>query len=99
MKDFTKAAGFFVAGTLFGAFGLKLFASQDAKKVYVRATAAGLRVKDQVMNTVTSVQENASDILAEAKELNAERAAQEAAAEAEAQILDEDEVQVETEEN
>ena len=96
MKDFTKAAGFFVAGTLFGAFGLKLFASQDAKKVYVRATAAGLRVKDQVMNTVTSVQENASDILAEAKELNEQRAAQEAAAAAEAEIQDEADTQAET---
>ena len=97
MKDFTKAAGLFVAGTLFGAVGLKLLASKDAKKVYVRATAAGLRVKEQVMDTVTSVQECAGDILAEAKELNEERAAQEAAAAAEAEIVDEADSQTETE--
>ena len=99
MSDFTKGAAWFAAGTLFGVYGMKILASKDAKKVYVHAAAAGLRAKDQVMNSVTCVQETAADILAEAKELNEERAAQEAAAEAEAQILDESEAQVETEEN
>ena len=95
MKDFTKGAAWFAAGALFGSYGLKILASKDAKKVYVHATAAGLRAKDQVMQSVTCVQESAADILAEAKELNEERAAQEAAAEAAAEILDEDEVQAE----
>ena len=67
-----------VGGTLFGSFGIKLLSSKDAKKVYVHATAAGLRMKDSVMETVTNVQENAADVLASAKELNEERAAKEA---------------------
>ena len=41
-------------------------------------TAAGLRMKDSVMETVTTVQENAGDILSSAKELNEDRAAKEA---------------------
>ena len=48
------------------------------KKAYVHVTAAGLRMKDSVMGTVTTVQENAADILASAKELNEDRAAKEA---------------------
>lgn len=68
----------FVGGALFGSFGVKLLASKDAKNVYVHATAAGLRMKDSVMETVTNVQENAADVLASAKELNEERAAKEA---------------------
>ena len=41
-------------------------------------TAAVLRMKECVMDTVSCVQENASDILAEAKDINEERAAKEA---------------------
>ena len=44
----------------------------------IMVTAAGLRMKDSVMETVTTVQENAADILASAKELNEDRAAKEA---------------------
>ena len=65
-------------GALFGSFGIKLLSSKDAKKAYVHATAAGLRMKDSVMETVTTVQENAADILASAKDLNEARAAKEA---------------------
>ena len=82
-------AGWFAAGTLFGAFGLKLLASKDAVNVYVHATAAGLRVKDQVMDTVTNLQETASDILASAKDLNEARAAAEAEQMAAAEVQDE----------
>ncbi len=73
----------FAGGTLFGSAGLKLLSSKDAKKIYVHVTAAGLRAKDSVMETVTAVQESAADILASAKDLNEERslkAAEEAAA-------------------
>lgn len=77
MSVYSKLACF-VGGTLFGSFGIKLLSSKDAKKVYVHATAAGLRMKDSVMETVTNVQENAADVLASAKELNEERAAKEA---------------------
>ncbi len=76
----------FVGGTLFGSVGVKLLTSKDAKKVYTHATAAGLRMKDCVMETVTAVQESAEDILAAAKDLNEERAAKEAA-EAAAQVV------------
>ena len=77
MSVYSKLACF-VGGTLFGSFGIKLLSSKEAKKVYVHATAAGLRMKDSVMETVTNVQENAADVLASAKELNEERAAKEA---------------------
>ena len=77
MSVYSKLACF-VGGTLFGSFGIKLLSSKDAKKVYVHATAAGLRMKDSVMETVTNVQENVADVLASAKELNEERAAKEA---------------------
>ena len=64
----------FAGGVLFGSAGFKLLSSKDAKKAYTHATAAALRMKESVMGTVTSVQENAADILASAKEINEERA-------------------------
>ena len=86
-SNWSKAA-FFVGGALFGSVGLKLLSSKDAQKFYVHATAAGLRAKDSVMETVTVVQERSADILASAKELNEQRAAQEAAQNDEAEIFD-----------
>lgn len=88
MSKYSKLA-LFVGGTLFGSVGLKLLSSREAKDVYVRATAVGLRVKDCAMEAVTTVQENAADVLAEAKELNEMRAAKIAAEQAEAEIKDE----------
>jgi hypothetical protein len=76
-----KHLALFVGGVLFGSAGFKLLSSKDAKKAYTHATAAALRVKDSVMETVTSVQENAADILASAKDLNEQRAAQDAVVE------------------
>ena len=72
-----KNLALFAGGILFGSAGVKLLASKDAKKVYTRAAAAALRMKDSVMQTVTCVQENAADILASAKDINEQRAAQE----------------------
>lgn len=69
----------FVAGTVFGSAGFKLLGSKDAKKVYTHMTAAALRCKDEVMKDVDVIQENCSDILAEAKAINEARAAKEAA--------------------
>lgn len=71
--------GLFAAGVLFGTAGIKLLSSKDAKKVYTHATAATLRAKDSVMTTVTTIRENCSDILADAKAINERRAAEEAA--------------------
>ena len=73
-----KGLGCFVAGTLFGTAGVKILSSKDAKKAYVKGTAAALRVKDYVMETVTTVQAEAEDIYAEAKALNEAKVAEEA---------------------
>ncbi|MBM6925446.1 DUF6110 family protein [Pseudoflavonifractor phocaeensis] len=77
MSVYTKLACF-AGGALFGSFGIKLLSSKDAKKAYAHVAAAGLRMKDSVMETATTVQENAADILAAAKDLNEARAAKEA---------------------
>ncbi|HAJ98322.1 MAG TPA: hypothetical protein DCO72_11375 [Ruminococcus sp.] len=69
--------GIFAGGVLFGTAGIKILTSKDAKKVYTEATAAVLRAKDCVMETVTNVREECSDILADAKEINEARAAEE----------------------
>lgn len=68
-----KKIGIFAGGVLFGTAGVKVLASKDAKKFYVNCLAAGLRAKDCVMTTATNFQENADDILAEAKEINRQR--------------------------
>ncbi len=75
-----KKLAFFVGGAVFGSAGIKLLSSKDAKKVYAHTTAAALRIKDSVMETVTNVQLNAEDVLAQAKDINAERAKKEAEA-------------------
>ena len=67
----------FAAGTVFGSAGFKLLTSKDAKKIYAHTTAAALRAKESVMDTVSCIQESAGDILAEAKDINEERAAKE----------------------
>ena len=90
-----KKVGLFASGTLFGTAGIKVLASDDAKKVYTNCTAAVLRAKETVMNTVTTVQENAEDILAEAQQINESRAAKEAEAVYEAEEAEETEAQEE----
>ena len=71
--DLIKKIALFAGGVLFGTAGIKVLSSKDAKKVYVQTTAAALRVKEYVMNTATTIQENAEDILAEAKAVNISR--------------------------
>ncbi len=75
-----KKLGIFALGTLFGLEGIKLLSSKDAKKVYTHCTAGVLRAKDAVMDQVTTLQENCSDIYAEAKNINEERKNKEAEA-------------------
>lgn len=79
-EDRIKALGLFLGGVLFGTAGIKLLSSKDAKKAYVNCTAAALRAKDSVMKTAATIQENAEDVLAEAKQINEKRAEEEAAA-------------------
>ena len=84
----------FLGGTLFGTAGLKILGSRDAKKVYTYITAAVLRCKDQIVSDVETIQENCSDILADAKAINEARYAEdkekviEDTAEAEDEISD-----------
>ena len=81
MNDILKMKNvmLFAGGVLFGTAGIKVLSGRDAKKVYTNCTAAVLRAKDCIMDTVTTVQENAEDILAEAKQMNEERAEEDAA--------------------
>jgi len=75
-----KKIAMFAAGVLFGTAGIKVLGSKDAKKAYAHTTAAVLRAKDSVMETVTTVREGAEDIYAEAKAINQKRADQAATA-------------------
>lgn len=80
IKDL-KHPGLFAAGVLFGTAGIKALSSKDAKKLYTNCTAAVLRAKKVVLDTVTTIQENAEDIYADAKQINEEREAVEDVAE------------------
>ena len=85
-KNFdAKKTGIFAGGVLFGTAGIKILASDDAKKFYANCTAAVLRAKSCVMKVVTSVQENVEDIYAEAQQINEER-------EAKAAVVEDEEV-------
>ena len=79
MKHYVRLACF-VGGALFGSAGVKLLTSKDAKNAYIHITAAGLRMKDSVMETV-----NAADIVASAKDINEARASKEAETQVEGQ--------------
>ena len=99
-----KNVAVFAGGVLFGTAGVKVLGSQDAKKLYINCLAAGLRAKECVMNTVTTVQENAGDIYADAQQINEDRKAAEEpfedeAAEGETEFKETDEAEeAETEE-
>ena len=84
---------------LFGTAGIKALSSKDAKKLYTNCTAAVLRAKECVMDTVTTVQENAEDIYEEAKQINEERAAAEEEMEAYAEADDDEEATEEVSED
>ncbi|MBP5580145.1 MAG: hypothetical protein J6X56_11855 [Ruminococcus sp.] len=75
-----KKIGLFAGGVLFGTAGIRVLSSEDAKKCYTQATAAVLRAKSDVMATASKVRENCDDILADAKEINEQRAVEEEAA-------------------
>ena len=74
--DLWKKLALFAGGVLFGTAGLRLLGSRDAKKVYTHTTAAVLRCKEEVMRRVDTIQENCSDILADAKAINEARTAE-----------------------
>ena len=80
IKDL-KHPGLFAAGVLFGTAGIKALSSKDAKKLYTNCTAAVLRAKKVVMDTVTTIQENAEDIYADEEREAAEEAVEDVAEE------------------
>ena len=80
MKQYVHLACF-AGGALFGSVGLKLLTSRDAKKVYTHLAGGGLGAGGCGGETVTTVQEEAADILAAAKDINTGREAREAEAE------------------
>ena len=69
-----KKIGMFGAGVLFGTVGLKILGSKDARRLYAHTTAAVLRAKESVMQTVTTIREGAEDVYADAKDINETRA-------------------------
>jgi len=63
-----------VGGFLLGTAGVRVLSSDDAKKAYTHVTAAVMRGADDVMKTYTNIKENCSDIAADARLINEERA-------------------------
>ena len=57
-----KNVAVFAGGVLFGTAGVKVLGSQDAKKLYINCLAAGLRAKECVMTTASNIQANAKEI-------------------------------------
>ena len=50
-----KKVGLFASGTLFGTAGIKVLASDDAKKVYTNCTAAVLRIQLQLFRRTLKI--------------------------------------------
>ncbi len=73
----------FAGGVLFGTAGIAVLASREAKRVYTACTAAVLRGKDMVMDRYEILKENCEDIVADAKDRNDIRYAEDAAMELE----------------
>ena len=92
-----KKAGIFAGGVLFGTAGVKILASDDAKKVYTNCTAAVLRAKECVLKTAATIQENAEDVYAEAQQINEDRAAKEAVIDDESDFVEDTEEAAEAE--
>lgn len=65
-----KNLGLFAGGFALGTAGVKVLASEDAKRCYANVVAAVLRMKDSTMETVERVQAGAEDVYEEAKEIN-----------------------------
>ena len=85
MKQYVRLACF-VGGALFGSVGIKLLTSKDAKKAYTHVAAGGRGPRKSVTQTVRAVKENGANILASARDINAEGAAAEAAEAAAADV-------------
>ena len=69
-KKAVRCTALFIGGMIAGSVGSKVVACPCFKKAAVQTTAAVLKAKEGIMNTVTKVQENVEDEIAEAKEVN-----------------------------
>ena len=58
------------AGVAIGSVGVKVLTSDSAKRLYVKAVAAGLRAKSACEDTLESARAEVDDIIAEASYLN-----------------------------
>lgn len=60
----------FAAGTLFGSAGFKILRSKDAKKLYTKAVATGMRGYDALAKTGQKLQSDFEDVINDAKQIN-----------------------------
>lgn len=58
------------AGMVIGSVGIKMLTSDSAKRVYVKAVAAGMRAKQACEDTLENARAEVDDIVAEATYLN-----------------------------
>lgn len=58
------------AGVVIGSVGVKMLTSDSAKRVYVKAVAAGMRAKHACEDTFENARAEMDDIVAEAAYLN-----------------------------
>ena len=69
---------FLAYGFLLGSAGMKMLTSKDAKKVYTKVTAAGMRCADETLRIAEELRENVEDIASDARQINEERRQEEA---------------------
>lgn len=65
-----KHLGFLAGGFLLGTLGIKALTSPQAKDLYVRGIASGMRAKQAADELVERAKENVDDIVAEAEAVN-----------------------------
>lgn len=70
VKSAVKKSALFFGGVVVGGVSKKVVMCPCVKKTAVHLTAGVLKVKDDILNLVSKVQENVEDVIAEAKEVN-----------------------------
>ena len=63
----------FAAGTLFGSAGFSVLRSKDAKRLYTKAVATGMRGYDTVVKTGQKIQSDFEEVVNDAKQINETR--------------------------
>ena len=83
-----KKIGIFVAGMLFSTKGVELLKSDEARDIYVKTTAAGIRSRDEILTEVTAIREECEDIYADALDYNRKREIKKAAKEVSPKVIE-----------